>query len=182
MRHRAKWFIVAGILALVVALMWVGPALQSRHGIGLSATGDYPHAEEVTGLGTTGQHEDARIVNDLQAVIGGEPDEMIGRRVDLHVKVSDINNYGAFWIGTGDQMALVVLGRDNRTTGQRDQGEPSPHNIQPVASGQMAHITGTIEKIPSAEARYSWGVANPQHEAVENLKFYIRADSVVPEG
>jgi hypothetical protein len=50
----------------------------------------------------------------------------------------------------------------------------------------MVRITGTIEGIPDAEARYSWGINDPQHHSSDDLlkdqKVYIRADHVTPEG
>jgi hypothetical protein len=50
----------------------------------------------------------------------------------------------------------------------------------------MVRITGTIEGIPNAEARYSWGLNDPQPpasmEQLKDQKVYIRADHVTPEG
>lgn len=179
------------MLALIVALLWVGPYFRSRRGIGISARGDYPHAQETSGVGTTGRDEHVEpltnsdaTLHDLETMLGvNDENQLIGRRVDFHVRASDMNNYGAMWIGNGSNRALVVLARDNRTSAQRDRGVPSPNNIQPVKAGQMAHITGTIERIPKDdEARFSWGLADSQHQANTDLKVYIRADSVTPEG
>ena len=178
------------MLALVVALLWVGPYLRSRRGVGVSAKGDYPFGQEQGGIGTTGRTERVAppgnanaTLHELESLTGvNDQNELIGHRVDFDVKVADINNAGSFWIGNGDNLALVVLGRDNRTPAQRDRGAPSANNIQPVKAGQMVHVTGTIEKIPYAEARYSWGLADSQHQNIERLKVYIRADSVAPIG
>ena len=186
-----KWVVLAGIVALVVGLLWIGPYFRSRRGGGISVNSDYPFAAETSGIGTSGrdQHVDSlpnsdATLHDLETLLGvNDENELIGRRVDFHVRVSDMNNYGAMWIGNGSNRALVVLARDNRTNGQRDRGVASPNNIQPVKAGQMAHITGTIERVPKDdEARYSWGLADPQHQGDIDLKVYIRADSVTPEG
>lgn len=187
----SKWVVLAGILALVVALLWVGPYFRSRRGSGLSVRGDHPNAQETSGVGTTGRDEhvapltnsDATL-HDLETMLGlNDENQLIGRRVDFHVRAGDMNNYGAMWIGNGSNRALVVLARDNRTTEQRDRGAASANNIQPVKAGQMAHITGTIERIPKDdEARFSWGLAGSQHQANTDLKVYIRADNVTPEG
>lgn len=187
----SKWLVLAGILALVVALLWVGPYFRSRRGSGISVRGDSPHAQETSGVGTAGRDEHSApltnsdaTIHDLETMMGvNDENELIGRRVDLHVRASDMNNYGAMWIGNGSNRALVVLARDTRTSGQRDRGVPSANNIQSVKSGQIAHIVGTIERVPKDdEARFSWGLADSQHQANIDLKVYIRADSVTPEG
>jgi len=76
----------------------------------------------------------------------------------------------------------VVLGRDNRSNAQRDRGAPSPNDIKPAGPGQMVHITGTIEGVPNAEARYSSGLNDSQRRALRDQKVYIRADRVTPGG
>lgn len=180
------WGIGIGVLALVVVLAWAGPYMRSRHGSGVSPASNPP-------VGTAGRERadepevSPATLHDLETVTGTvDPHELIGRRVDFHLKVADLNNYTSFWVGNKDNPMLVVLGRDNRTEKQRIQGAASSNDIKPAAPGQMVHITGTIEGIPNAEARHSWGANDPQHgvfnEQVKDQKVYIRADHVTPEG
>jgi hypothetical protein len=178
----AAWGTFVGIVALVLALMWGWPYFRSRHGTGVSAV-------STPSVGTTGQQnggvaEDSpATLHDLETVTGStDPHELIGRRVDFHLRAEDINNDASFWVGNKDNRMLVVLGPDNRRNAQRDRGAPSPNDIKPAGPGQMVHITGTIEGVPNEEARYSWGLKDSQRRALKDQKVYIRADRVTPEG
>jgi hypothetical protein len=154
MRREALWAAMIGI----VALIWVAPYHGGRQDTGVSVVGDPP-------VGTAGreeanqQDESPATLHDLETVTGTvDPHELIGTRVDFHVKVADINNYTSFWIANQDNRMLVVLGR-----------APSPNDIKPAAPGQMVRITGTIEGIPS-------------NDRLQDQTVYIRAEHVTPEG
>jgi len=179
---RSKWPVYVGVTALVIALMVAWPHYRGRGGMATSPMGNPP-------IGTAG-HETAlapedspATVHDLDTVLRTvDQNELIGRRVDFHVKVADVNNSISFWVGNKDNRMLVVLARDSRSDAQRDRGAPSANGIQPLQAGQAARITGIIEGIPPAEARYSWGVNDSVRRALKDQKAYIRADTVVPEG
>jgi hypothetical protein len=182
MKRTAMWATFIGIVAVIATLMCAAPYHQSRAGTEVSPFGNPP-------VGTAGRQatneldESPATLHDLETVTGSvDPHELIGGRVDLHVKVADINNYTSFWVGNKDNRMLVVLGRDNRSDAQRIHGAPSPNDIKPAAPGQMVRITGTIEGIPDAEARYSWGLNDSERRALHDQKVYIRADHVTPEG
>ena len=154
------WATFIGVLALVVALMWVGPYHRSRHGTGISAVG-YPPVGTAGHEGADEPDESPATLHDLETVTGTvDPHELIGRRVDFHVKVADINNYTSFWVGNKDNRMLVV------------HGGSSPTNINPA---QTVRITGTIEGIPIAEA-------SAFDDQLKDQKVYIRAEHVTPEG
>src|SRR5262245_53454688 len=159
MKRKAVWAAFISVLALIVALMWAGLYIRSRHGTGVSAVSNPP-------VGTAGHEgadeadESPATLHDLETVTGTvDPHELIGQRVDLHVQVADINNDTSFWIGNKDNRMLVV------------HAARSPNDIKPAAPGTMVRIRGTIEGIPNAEAR-----------AFEDQKVYIRAEQVTPEG
>src|SRR6185436_15693236 len=124
MKRTAMWASAGGVLTLIVALMWAIPYIDSRHGTGVSAVGDPP-------VGTAGHDavepdESPATLHDLETVTGTvDPHELIGQRVDFHVKVADINNYSSFWVSNKDNRMLVVLGRDNRSDAQRVHGVAS---------------------------------------------------------
>jgi hypothetical protein len=178
----AKWAIFGGIFALMVALLWAGPYSNSRHGTGVLPLVHPPVG--TSGRNRAGEPEDSpATLHDLETVTGAvDPHELIGRRVDFSVKVANINNYTSFWVGTKDNRMLVVLERNKRSDAQRDRGAPSSNDIKPAAAGQMVRITGDIEQIPDAEARFSWGLDDSQRGALQDQKVYIRADHVMPEG
>jgi hypothetical protein len=171
MKRTATWAAFFGIVAVIATLIWAAP-YRSRHGTGVSPTSNPP-------VGTAGREaadepeESLATLHDLETVTGTvDPHELIGRRVDFHVKVADINNYTSFWVANKDNRMLVVC----------LHGAPSPNDVKPVALGQTVRITGTIEGIPNAEARYSWGLNDSQGWALQDQKVYIRAEHVTPEG
>jgi len=175
MRSVAKWAALAGIVAVVIALVWAGrqsPVEQPANAgaVGTAARGVPPRPIDAEAT-----------LHDLETMTGvNDPNQLIGRRVDFHAKVTEVNNY-VMWTGTGDNRVLVVLGRDDRSEAQRMHGAPSPNNIKAVHAGQTARITGTIEPIPYAQARNYWGLTEQQRNALDDLKVYIRADAVLPE-
>ena len=180
--YKPKWVIYLGLTVLVIVLMVAWPHYRSRRGIGTSPMGNPP-------VGTAG-HETApgpedspATVHDLDTVLRTvDQNELIGRRVDFHVKVADVNNSTSFWVGNKDNRMLVVVARDSRSDAQRDRGSPSVKGIQPMQAGQTARITGIIEGIPHPEARYNGGINDSVRRALKDQKAYIRADTVVPEG
>jgi hypothetical protein len=174
MRRTALWAAFISIVAVITALMWAAPYHRSRLGITDVSPASNPP------VGTAGREaadepeESPATLHDLETLTGTvDPHELIGRRVDFHVKVADINNDTSFWVGKKDNRMLVVLGH---------HGAPSPNDVKPAAQGQMVRVTGTIEGIPNAEARYSWGSNDSQRRALEDQKVYIRAEHVTPEG
>jgi hypothetical protein len=184
MKRLAVWGIAIGTIALVVGLAVGWPHLRSPDGTGVTA-----FAKET--IGTTGitrqpsggiPEDSPATLHDLETLTGAtDPHELIGRHVDFYVSVADINNYTSFWVGSKDNRMLVVLGRDTRSSVQRARDAASANDIQPVAAGQTVHITGTIEGIPQAEARYSWGLSDSQRRALDDQKVYIRAQHVAPD-
>jgi len=147
-----------GVMALVAALAWAVPYIHSRHGTRVPPDSNSP-------VGTAGRAEadepaeSPSTLHDLETVTGTvDRHELIGRRVDFHVKVADINNYRSFWVGSTDNRMLVI------------QRSPSPNDINGAAPGQLVRITGTIEDFPNAET------------AFKEEKVYIRAEHVTPEG
>jgi len=172
MKRTATWATFVGIVAVIASVIWADPYHRSRQGTGGSHPNDPPVA--TTGRETADEPEESpATLHDLETVTGTvDPYELIGRRVDFHLKVADINNDTSFWVGSKDNRMLVV----------RLHGASSPNDIKPVAPGQTVRITGTIEDIQNVEARYNWGLTDSQRRALEDQKVYIRAEHVTPEG
>ena len=123
------------------------------------------------------------IIQELETItgsVGGQ--QLIGQRVDLHVKVQDIANDTAFWVGDGDNRLLVVMSRDNRTDAQRQAGLPASHGILPVQTGQQATIAGSIQRLPKPEEMFSWQLTRADAAELADRQFYIRADTVTTNG
>jgi hypothetical protein len=122
---------------------------------------------------------DASVIRELDSIIGGHsPSELVGRRVDLQVPVLGQNNLVTFWVGSQDKPLLVVLHRDVRDGHQRQASTPPAHGIVTVERGQQATISGTIQRVPKPEDRYSWDLTRSQLAQVENRGIYLQADTV----
>jgi hypothetical protein len=123
------------------------------------------------------------LIQELETITGSiDGNELVGRRVDLHVNVSDIINDTAFWVGEGDNRVLVVTGRDNRDGSARQQGLPPRHGLMPVQGGQQATISGTVLRLPRAEEMYSWDLTRNDAAELKSRPIYIRADTVTTSG
>jgi hypothetical protein len=123
------------------------------------------------------------IIQELDTItgsVGGQ--ELIGRRVDLHVNVQAVPNEVVFWIGEKDNRMLVVLGRDNRDGKARQLGLPPRHGIVPIHTGQQATVSGSVQRLPKAEDMDSWRLTETDRADLLDRKLYIRADSVTTAG
>jgi hypothetical protein len=122
------------------------------------------------------------VIQELDTITGSvDGQQLIGRRVDLHVTVHSVPNEVAFWIG-GKDNRLLVVGRDNRDRKQRQLGLPPRHDISPVHAGQQATISGSVQRVPKAEEMYSWRLTEPDYAELLDRKMYIRADTVTTDG
>lgn len=164
--------VVVLMLALLGAYLFSGRARQE------------PTAGAVGTAGSTQQHGDRAEspLTTVAAVIGAARDEAsLGRRVELHITAPHIANEPSFWLGDADDSVLVVLNRDTRSEEQRDTGEPPAHGIQRFEAGEPIVIAGSIERIPAAESRYSWGINDPRHRRSTGQPTYVRADRLTRE-
>lgn len=144
---QAVWAVAAGLVALTLILL----------------SGKAPQGKRHTAVATSGHalaeaDDSPATLHDLETATGAvDRNELIGRRVDFHVKVAGVGSGGSFWVGSKDNRMLVV--------------SASPDGSPPVTSGQTARITGTIEGLPNGAVR----------EELKDQKVYIRADNVIPE-
>ena len=169
---KARWWWVAGLgIASLVLLGWLGPDFSSRHltpsagsgARGATATSgrDQPEATDADVSPAT--------IHEIETITGAvDGHELIGRRVDLHLKAVGVTNEGAFWVGPHDNPVLVAPARDRRTT------------RRPVREGEAVTIRGMIQEMPNAKERLSWGLAAPELLRLTDQKIYIRADRVIP--
>lgn len=138
----AWWAVAAGMTALILTLLLSTPSGEPQDAIG------------TTGHSMADAEDSPGTLHDLETATGAvDQNELIGRRVDFHVKVANLASDTSFWVGSKDNRLLVVLGHDNR----RDAL---------MTAGQTARITGTIEGLP---------------KPLNDQKVYIRADNVIPD-
>lgn len=168
------WLAAAGIAAIVVVLGWLGPDFGSRHWTGPGSTG-VPDAKGTAGRAEpvpTDADEAPATIREIETITGAvDGHELIGRRVDLHLKATGVTNEGAFWVGPRDNHVLVSPLRDGRT------------KRRPVREGAAVTIAGTIEAVPNAKARerLSWGLTGPDLVQLTDQRVYIRPDRITPE-
>jgi hypothetical protein len=179
----------AAVVALGAFAVWLSPGGNAglKQGTGLVRTetgnpgtvgtsGTLPDGAEQASVPLAGS-----IIHDLETITGAnDGHELVGRRVDLHVPVSHHINDVVFWVGASDNRLLVVLARDDRDGAERQRGEPSNSSINSLRAGQQATISGSIERVPYAEAMYSWGLTNADRAELMERRIYLRANTVRP--
>jgi len=122
------------------------------------------------------------VIHDLETILGNaDASTLVGRHVDLHVPVVRENSLVTFWVGAPENPLLVVLHRDVRDGHERQVSLPPAHGIVTVEHDQQATISGTIQRAPSAEGRFSWDLTAPQRRALDARGVYLLADSVRTE-
>ena len=171
----------AAVVALGAFAVWLSPG--GGGGLVRTETGN-PGT-----VGTSGTHEGdqdsgaaaGNVIRELETITGAnDGHQLVGRRVDLHVPISQHINDVVFWVGAGDNRLLVVLARDDRDGAKRQRGEPSTTSVDSVRAGQQATIAGSIERVPYAEAMYSWGLTAADRAELMERRVYLRADIVMP--
>jgi hypothetical protein len=190
--HRARtWgvaligtaFIVAG-----AAMVWLSPGGGAglRQGTGQVRTETGRAGSNELVLGTSGQDDlpgdnsgpGLTTIHEVETITGAtDGHQLVGRRVDLHVPVQEHLNDVAFWVGPRDNRLLVVLARDDRDGETRQLGGPAG-GISRTMDGTQATISGTIQRVPYAEAMYSWGLTNADRDELMDRRIYLRADRV----
>lgn len=168
MTRRLIWGFAAGVAVMVVVLLgWLGPYF-GRHLTGPASSG-VPHAQ-----GTAGRDEaevtDAvppSTIQEIETITGAvDGHELIGRRVQLHLKATGVTSQGAFWVGSQDNHVLVAPTRDEPTA------------PRPVREGEAVTILGTVLEMPNARQRLSWGLTAPDLVQLTDQRIYIRAERI----
>ena len=194
-RRRLGGLLVAAMVIVALGIAWtsqrdvrraeqldaVSVAPQATAGsIGTSGAGNAPEIEGNTGPPAV---VPPALIQELDTITGSvDGQQLIGLRVDLHVRVQAVPNEVVFWVGGRDNRVLVVLRRDNRDGKERQLGLPPRHGIAPVHTGQQATISGSVQRLPKAEEMYSWRLTEPDHAELLDRKMYIRADTVTTDG
>lgn len=178
--------LAAAAVAAAAFAVWLSPGggggqalrtgnTQTQSGV-LGAVGT---AGEAEGAGQNSGPSAAGIIHDLDTITGANDGHaLVGRRVELRVPINQHINDVAFWVGTGDSRLLVVISRDTRDGAERQRGEGSASGVRPVRAGETAVISGTIERVPYAEAMYSWGLTTRDRSELMDRRIYLRADNV----
>ena len=157
------FLVVTGVLVLLAAAaLWLSP-------------GGGGH--ETTSVGASGTNE----IHALDTITGlNDGNELVGRQVELREPIAQHINDVAFWVGPADNPLLVVLSRDTRDGHQRQAGDPSNGSMTLPQAGQLAIISGKIERLPRAEAMVSWGLTNPDYDKLLDRPVYLKATRVEP--
>jgi hypothetical protein len=126
MARFVRWAVPLGILALIVGMLWVDrvgvpPGVDSA--VGTAGHGSAPEPDDSPAT-----------LHDLETLTGTvDPHELIGTRVDFHVRVRDVNDDMSFWIGNQDNRILVV------------HNGVVPNGSAPLDAGRTARVIGSIE-------------------------------------
>ena len=122
-------------------------------------------------------------IQDLDALLGtDDPASLAGHRVEIEVPALSEHNLTTFWIGSPEDRLLVVLRRDTRNGGERQASRAPVHGIVSAHAGQPTLITGIVQRVPSAEARYNWDLTPAQTRELKRRGVFILADRVKTAG
>ena len=197
-RPRLGWFLVTLSMMVALGMVWAYQR-DARRAAELDAAATTPAAGTTTpgSVGTSGAGippgvdgdggppavVSPAIIQELDTITGSvDGQELIGRRVDLHVTVHSIPNEVAFWIGGKDNRLLVVRGRDNRGSSDGQRALQPGHGMSPIHEGQQATISGSVQRLPKVAEMTSWRLTDPEYAELLDRKLYIRADTVTTEG
>lgn len=118
-------------------------------------------------------------LQDVDAITGSHDDAgLVGRRVQVHLPIAQPNSMVAYWVGPPDNPLLVVLHRDVRDGFARMASGPSAHGIQPMKAGEVATVSGTIQRLPSFQDRFSWDLTADERSQLDKRGIYLLADTV----
>ena len=122
---------------------------------------------------------DAAVIREIETITGQvDPNPLIGQKVDLFVPIAERANDHTFWVGEKDSRLLVVARRDRRDGQQRQQGTVADHGVAPLEAGATAAISGSIQKLPTAEEMASWNLTDREQREAAAMGVYLRADTV----
>ncbi len=156
------------------------PAPDSTGSVGTTGT-DEPRGSD--GGGHPSAVVTPVLIQELDTITGSvDGQQLIGRRVDLHVIVQAVPNELVFWVGERGNRMLVVMGRDSRDGRERQLGLPARHWISPVHAGQQATISGSVERLPKAAEMSSWDLTEDELVELLDRKLYVRAGTVTTNG
>jgi hypothetical protein len=155
---------VVGLLG-VFALYLTSPE-TGRRVVGWNV-GDDASSGAVGTSGTSRAAESRNVIRELETITGTiDGYELVGRRVDLDVRVQQPVSDRSFWVGPKDNRLLVVV----RPESAADAGQ--------VVNGQQTTISGTIERLPPAATVDSWGLSAADHAELLDRRIYLRAETV----
>jgi hypothetical protein len=103
----------------------------------------------------------------------------IGQTMDVQIDVGRHGNDVAFWWGTPPNDILAVIGRDLRSDVERAAGVPAAHAIDAPPTG-LVTLRGTVERVPHAEATYSWGLTRADEGRLAAKGVYLRLHQIAP--
>lgn len=183
-RNRTRWVIAiaaCGVAALSVAWFVGAFAVTTPPG---PAPGAAALANPEAPIGTVGDIDGppsstlGTWITGIRS-LGGREDlsGLVGHEVRITVDVGRRTNDVAFWIGTPPDDLLVVISRDDRTGADRQLGDPSSTDIGSPPPGAVT-IVGTIEKVPYAEATYSWGLTRRDVDLLAERGVYVKATKI----
>jgi len=108
----------------------------------------------------------------------GDSQELAGRRVSFTIPTGATASDGAFWVGSGNEALLVVPRRDRRSGEDRNRGEPSEHGVVDTGGEGTTSISGTIQRVPHAEAMHSWSLTHTDIRRLRARGVFLSADTI----
>jgi hypothetical protein len=187
-QNRWRWLFPVGVLVALPALGIYALGETSGTAFWPSHNALMRNSAPERAVGTSGQtpavarssdESTGAVIRDVETITGiNDRHPLVGRRVDLRAPIAARANDQAFWIGSKDNLVLVVPRRDRRDSQMRQQGQVANTGLPMLESGKMVSISGSIERLPRAEERYSWGLTSADLAAAAAVGVYVHADVV----
>jgi hypothetical protein len=192
-----RWAIVSAVVVVAVASVAVIDWSIDRRSTTPSSRGDeYGEPADAagrmddprSGVGTSGEvggvgagQAVSSPLLELTTLIDREDmSDLVGQQVRFEVDRRDGAGDVAFWVGDGDRRLLVVPERDRRSGLDRQRGLAAAHDAARLPAGEPIVVSGIIERIPYAEATYSWNLTRDDVEELLRRDVYVRAVAVQP--
>jgi hypothetical protein len=181
------WGLTAAVVVTaVVMLRFAGQVKDSRVPTKAETdSGAVSGHDGPSGIGTSGAVAPGQAasspVAQLSSLLGNRPlKELIGEQISFRVDEGGLVPDVAFWVGAGEHRLLVVPQRDRRSSTDRQVGRPSADENIEIRPNEPIVITGVVERIPYAEATYSWNLTRADIAELVSQGAYVRALAVRP--
>ncbi|HEX5107447.1 MAG TPA: hypothetical protein VFV95_03335 [Vicinamibacterales bacterium] len=167
---------LAAIFGFALALFRIDDRLSS-HSIGKDES-------DIRGaVGTLGETDSsAKTLPDAELVLlngdGAQPRP--GARARVTARASQLPNAATFWAGMSPRDMLVVINRDLRTQEDRDGSRPAERAL-PVNAEGIVRLDGVVERVPSAEGMFSWGLTDSDRRRLASRGVYLRVEQISSE-
>ena len=180
MKRTPLFWAGCGFVVAVLLVVWAISSAERGESARKASAGE-PAAVRTSGISAKIAYPDDT-ARALEQMTGATSEAtLIGRHVEVEASPDQVDGPTVFWADTrhGGQV-LVMLARDRRTEAQRYSSQVAPVSME-AQPGREVKVSGTIQRVPSAADRSSWGFYDPAHDDALTARVYLKADGVTSQ-